>query len=232
MPVFCQDFRMSSRLMLALAIGCNLPASVSAESVGLMGKLEGDLYLSATGEYKIIAPVLHELGGTITDTENVVTFSDSYNTHISIACFPQDASQRWEFQTSARRDYLLYFFTEFVLADFQKRFPGAAIQSARFLPELNDGALLTYALLPGGSFFEDKSKITAAPGWVPVQAKRGSLLFVRRGFIYVLSAELAERATQRSTYQMTTEQEDTLLSLRLTELVTRLIFNNELAPKA
>jgi len=58
------------------------------------------------------------------------------------------------------------------------------------------------------------------------------LLFVRRGFIYVLSAELAERATQRSTYQMTTEQEDTLLSVRLTELVKRLIFNNELAPKA
>ena len=89
---------MSPRLMLALLIGSNLPAVVAAESVGLIGKVAGDTYLSATGEYKIIAPVLRELGGTITDTENVVTFSDSYNTHISIACFPQDASQRWEYQ--------------------------------------------------------------------------------------------------------------------------------------
>lgn len=79
--------------------------------------------------------------------------------------------------------------------------------------------------------FEDKSKIMATPGGVPVQAKRGSLLFVRRGFIYILSVELAERATQRSTYQMTTEQEDTLLSVRLTELVKRLIFSNALPSK-
>lgn len=231
MPRFRQNFLMSPRLMLALLMGSNLPAVVAAESVGLIGKEEGDMYLSATGEYKIIAPVLRELGGTITDTENVVTFSDSYNTHISIACFPQDASQRWEYQTTTRREYLLYFFSQFVLADFQQRFPGAAIQSARFLPDLHDGALLTYALLPGGSFFEDKSKIMATPGGVPVQAKRGSLLFVRRGFIYILSVELAERATQRSTYQMTTEQEDTLLSVRLTELVKRLIFSNALPSK-
>ena len=117
------------------------------------------------------------------------------------------------------------------LEGWLSRFPGAAIQSARFLPDLHDGALLTYALLPGGSFFEDKSKIMATPGGVPVQAKRGSLLFVRRGFIYILSVELAERATQRSTYQMTTEQEDTLLSVRLTELVKRLIFSNALPSK-
>lgn len=132
MPRFRQNFLMSPRLMLALLMGSNLPAVVAAESVGLIGKVEGDTYLSATGEYKIIAPVLRELGGTITDTENVVTFSDSYNTHISIACFPQDASQRWEYQTTTRREYLLYFFSQFVLADFQQRFPGAAIQSARF----------------------------------------------------------------------------------------------------
>jgi hypothetical protein len=215
---------MFARLIPALAACTVLAPAVFAQPAGLAGRLEGDTYVSATGEFKVPAPVLWELGGKITDTDNVVTFNDSYNTHVSIACFPQDAAQRWELDTRGRRDYLLYFFTDFVLADFAKRFAGSSIESARFLPELQDGALIAYALLPGGSFFEDKNKVLDAPPNAPVVAKRGTLLFVRRGYVYVLSTELAERATERSTYKLTVEKENALLADRLTALAGRLVF--------
>jgi hypothetical protein len=111
-----------------------------------------------------------------------------------------------------------------VLADFQRRFPGAAIESARFLPELLEGSLITFATLPGGSNFEKNNQVLGLAETPPVVAKRGTLLFVRNRHIYILSTELAERATQRSTYQKTTEEEDALLSTRLTTLAGRLIF--------
>lgn len=212
------------RLFLLLGIAALLPAALPAQSAILAGKIEGETYFSATGEFSLPLPVLRELGGTVTDTENVVTFSDSFNTHISIACFPQDALQRWELETRGPRDYLLYFFTEFVLADFARRFPGSAIESARFVPELMGGALITYALLPGGSYFEAQSNALGAPAPTPVTAKRGTLLFVRNQHVFVLSTELAERATQRTTYAATPESENARLTARLTEQVGRLVF--------
>jgi hypothetical protein len=216
---------MHSRLFPALA-ACSLWGAtvLSAQNAGLAGKIEGDTYVSATGEFKVPVLVLPELGGTVSDTENVVTFHDNYNVHISIACFAQDAAQKWELDTRGRRDYLLYFFTEFVLPDFQRRFPGSKIESARFLPELQEGALIAYSLLPGGSVFEDKNYVLAAPPVDPVTAKRGTMLFVRNRHIYILSTELAERATQRSTYKQTNEKEDALLADRLVALVGRLVF--------
>lgn len=212
-----------SRLGLILVAGM-LATPAFTQVPPLAGKLEGDNYVSATGEFSVPVPVLRELGGTTTDTENVVTFTDSYSTHISIACFPQDALQRWEFETRERRDYLLYFFNEFVLADFERRFPGSTIESARYVPELMDGSLITYCLLPGGSYFEGKGEVLSPPPSVHVTAKRGTLLFVRNHHVYVLSTELAERATQRSTYSSTPEKEDARLTVRLTELANRLVF--------
>lgn len=212
------------RLSLLLAAGALVPAALSAQSAPLAGKLEGDTYISATGEFSLPLPVLRELGGTVSDTENVVTFSDSYSTHISIACFPQDALQRWELDTRGLRDYLLYFFTDFVLTDFDRRFPGSKIESARFVPELLDGALITYAELPGGSHFEPKEGVLGAAPPRRVTAKRGTLLFVRNRHVYVLSTELAERATQRGSYESTPEKENALLTTRLTGLANRLAF--------
>ncbi|HQY04829.1 MAG TPA: hypothetical protein PLQ52_02075 [Lacunisphaera sp.] len=209
------------RLSLLLAL---VPVALRAQIAPLAGKIEGDTYISATREFSLPLPVLRELGGTVTDTENVVTFSDSYSTHISIACFPQDSLQRWELETRGRRDYLLYFFTDFVLADFDRRFPGSKIESARFVPELHDGALITYADLPGGSHFEPKDGVLGPASANRVTAKRGTLLFVRHGHVFILSTELAERATQRSTYDATPEKENTQLTARLTELAGRLIF--------
>jgi hypothetical protein len=211
------------RLPMLFAAALLAGGVLHAQAPGLVGRLDGDTYVSATKEFSVPMPVLRELGGTVTDTENVVTFTDSYNTHISIGCFPQDALQRWELETRGLRDYLLYFFTEFVLADFSKRFPGSAIESARFIPELMDGSLVTYALLPGGSYFEPKTA-TPAPPEKRIAAKRGTLLFVRNRYVYVLSTELAERVTKRDTYEATPEKENAQLTARLTELAGRLIF--------
>jgi hypothetical protein len=212
-------FRPPTLLIVVLLAG----GTLSAQTTPLVGRLDGDTYVSATKEFSVPMPVLRELGGTVTDTENVVTFSDSYSTHISIGCFPQDALQRWELETRGLRDYLLYFFTQFVLADFSRRFPGSSIESARFIPELMDGALVTYALLPGGSYFEPKSA-TPVPPEKRIPAKRGTLLFVRNRYVYVLSTELAERVTKRDTYEATPEKENAQLTARLIELAGRLVF--------
>jgi hypothetical protein len=217
---------MPPRTPLFLAAFLALAAAAAGQDPLLAGKVEGGTYVSATGEFRIPVPVLPELGGHISDTENVVTFTDDFDTHVSIACFPMDALQKWERDTRGLRDYLLYFFTEFVLADFQRRFPKSTIESARYLPELLNGTLVTYALLPGGSFFEGRNRVLGAPPPDPVVAKRGTLLFVRDGHFYVISSELAERATQRSTYHGTVEEENQILTERLTALAGRLVFTS------
>ncbi len=212
--------------MIPVLTACSLlgGAVLSAQTAGLAGQINQGTYVSPTGEFSVPVLVLPELGGVVSDTANVVTFHDDYNVHISIACFGLDAAQKWELSTRGQRDYLLYFFNEFVLTDFIRRYPGSRIESARFVPELQDGTLIAYALLPGGSTFEDKNYILANPATAPVTAKRGTLLFVRQGHIFILSTELAERATQRSTYRSEVEKEDAVLADRLIALVHRLIF--------
>lgn len=202
-------------------------AAVPAGAAPLVGRMEGDQYVSATGEFRIRAPVLTELGGTIEDSETVVTFSDAYSTHISIACFELDATQRWEFDTRGRRDYLLYFFTDVVMANFTSRFPGAKIESARYLPDLLEGAIIAYSLLPGGSNFAAPDIGVGPAAREPVTAKRGTMLFVRNRHVYAVSTELAERATQRSTYKQTVEQENEQLSARLIALAGRMTFTRD-----
>lgn len=218
---------MSRSLPLVL---CSLAlVALPAAATPLTGRLEGDTYISATGEFRIRAPVLPELGGRIEDSESVVTFQDDFGTHVSIACFELDALQRWEFDTRGLRDYLLFFFTDIVMKNFNVRFPGSTVESARFLPELHDGALIGFSLLPGGSHFDDKASVVDGTR-VPILAKRGTLLFLRRRHVYVVSTELAERVTQRSTYRQTVEQENEQLSGRLTALVGRLTFTREQPP--
>ena len=154
---------MKSALFLALGLGLlAAPALRAAEPAAespLNGRVVNDTYFSPTKAFKVVVPVLPELGGSISDTENVVTFEDNFNVHISIAAFPQDATQRWELSTRGPKDYLIYFFTSFVMPDFMQRYEGASVESARFIPALNDGTLLTYTLLPGGSMFADRAAL-------------------------------------------------------------------------
>lgn len=218
------------RLLLALLVA-SLGAAARAQAPGLAGKIEGRNYVSPTGQFKVTIPVLPELGGDITDTPNVVTFQDDFNVHVSIAAFQQDATQRWELSTRGLKDYLIYFFSNFILADFKQTFEGVQIESAKFLPGTLDGALLTYLLIPGGTMFIDRVPRLTFGEKVPV-AKRGNLLFVRNGYVYVISTEFAERIVEGKAYDKTTEQEDELLRNRLNDIVSKIQFAKPATPPA
>lgn len=215
---------------ITLAVLFASAAAFVAQAQGLAGKVEGKSYVSPTGVFKVVIPVLPELGGEITDTPNVVTFQDDFNVHVSIAAFPQDATQRWELSTRGVKDYLIYFFSNFVLADFRQSFTGAQIESAKFIPALQDGALLTYLLVPGGTMFADRVPRLTSDN-IPV-AKRGNLLFVRNGHIFVLSIELAERVIEGRSYTKTTAEEDEILRTRLNDIVGKITFAQPPAAEA
>lgn len=200
-------------------------AALAASHLGhaqLQGKIEGKNYVSPTGMFKVAIPVLPELGGDITDTPNVVTFQDDFNVHVSIATFQQDATQRWELSTRGTKDYLIYFFSNFVLSDFKQNFQGVQIESAKFIPGTLDGSLLTYLLVPGGTMFGDR--VSASFAGRPPVAKRGNLLFVRNGYIFVISTELAERVIEGKSYSKTTAEEDEILRNRLNDILAKMSF--------
>lgn len=179
------------------------------------------MYISPTGMFRVPIPVLPELGGSLTDTPNVVTFQDNFNVNISIGVFTQDASQRWELSTRGLKDYLGYFLGTFMMPDFQSAFPGCRIESAIFSPSTMGGALIAYTLLPGGSMFENKRTILGAAE-TPAVAKRGNMIFVHNGAIIVITTELAERVTERTSYKRTTAEEDQLLRDRLVDLAKKI----------
>lgn len=195
----------------------------------LQGKLDGNVYVSPTGQFRVAIPVLPELGGNITDTTSVVTFQDDFNVHISIAAFPQDATQRWEMSTRGLKDYLVYFFSNFVFADFKQNFEGAEIESAKFVPGMLDGALVANLLVPGGTMFADRIPTLGTSDRVPV-AKRGNLLFVRNNHIFVVSTELAERIIEGRAYHKTTQEEDDLLLQKLNDIVGKLQLLRSVTP--
>ncbi len=215
---------------------------------GLAGRVEGDNYIAASGSYQVKIPVRAEMGGVITDTNNVVTFRDDYNILYSIGAFRMDSSERWKLSLALRgdstpvlaqatpagappapredgpKDYLYGFFTSYVLPDFKRAFPGVQVEnSASFLPRLFDGTLVVYTLLPGGSMFA--SKLTALdPDRKPPVAKRANMLFVKDNFVYVVSTELAERVTEGSAYALTPTEENIRLREKLMDIVNVMKF--------
>lgn len=216
-----------SRLTLALILAlCSAAAPLRAQ--GIEGKVEGRTYISPTGLFKVTIPVLPELGGDITDTPNVVTFQDDFNVHVSIAAFQQDATQRWENSTRGTKDYLIYFFSNFVLADFRQTFQGVQIESAKYVPGVLEGSLLTYLLVPGGTMFPER--VPAVGGDRLPVAKRGNLLFVRNEHVFVISIELAEKVIEGKSYGKSTADEDEILRKRLLEVVDRITFTKPAAP--
>jgi hypothetical protein len=219
-----------SRLLISLAfLTCALVLRAE-EAAPLQGTVQGRTYISPTGQFKVAIPVLPELGGEITDTPNVVTFQDDYNLHVSIATFQQDATQRWELSTRGPKDYLGYFFMNFVLPDFKRSFQGVQIESATFNAKEMDGSLVAYILIPGGSMFMDRVPQLSANDPVPV-AKRGNIVFVKNGYIYVISTELAERVTQGTAYKKTKAEEDQILRQRLDDIIGKIQFIQPSDPK-
>ena len=213
--------RLLPALLLALA-----PCLLSAQ--GIEGRIEGRTYVSPTGLFKVAIPVLPELGGDLTDTPNVVTFQDDFNVHVSIAAFPQDATQRWENSTRGAKDYLVYFFSNFVLSDFRQNFEGVQMESAKFMPGVLDGSLLTYLLVPGGTMFPDR--LPAVSNDVLPVAKRGNLLFIRNEHVFVISIELAEKVIEGKSYGKNVAEQDEILRKRLLEMVDKITFLKPATP--
>lgn len=212
---------MSRCLLAFLALACAVTLRAQGNAA-LRGRVEGTTYYSPTGAFKVAVPVLPELGGDITDTPNVVTFRDDFNTHVSIAIFPQDATQRWELSTRGTKDYLVYFFTNFILADFRRNFQGVEAEQVTYAPSELDGALIAYMLIPGGSMFMDRIARLGLTQ-VPV-AKRGNMVFVKNGDIYVISTELAERVLEGKSYKKTPAEENKILRQRLDDIVAKMQF--------
>lgn len=210
------------RAILPPLLAVTLIPCLCAQTDRAGGRIENGRYHSPTGLFSVAIPVRPELGGTLDETPFVVTFKDAFTVHASIACFPMDATQRWENDTRGRKDYLVWFFANFVQSDFQSRFPGARIESASFLPGVQDGSLLTYNLLPGGTMFADRL-LFQRPDDPPV-AKRGNLLFVFNNHVFVLSIELAEKVIEGAAYKKTVEEQDEILRKRLLDLLQRMEF--------
>lgn len=199
---------------------------------GLEGRVQGNTYISPTGAFRVTIPVLPELGGDITDTPQVVTFQDDFNVYVSIGAFAHDATQRWEFSTRGAKDYLIYFFRDVVLPDFRQSFEGVRMEdSSKFIPSLQDGALLTFLLIPGASMFADRVPSFGPITRIPV-AKRGNLLFVRNGYTFVISIELAERVTEGRAWGKTKEEENEILWQRLRDIVGKMHFTGPAAAPA
>ncbi|MFA5058236.1 MAG: hypothetical protein WC485_09000, partial [Opitutaceae bacterium] len=130
---------------------------------------------------------------------------------------------KWEYETRGTKEFLIYFFTNFVMPDFAARYPNSTMEDrAIYLPKFQDGSILIFTLLPGGSFFAQR--IQLAPSQAPVVAKRGNLCFVKSNWVFVLSTELAERALEGSAYHKTVAEENALLRQRLLDLVGQMQF--------
>jgi hypothetical protein len=180
--------------VLSFLLASTAATALAQQAAPIQGTVDAGVYTSPNGAFKVEVPVLPELGGVVRDTENVVTFRDSFVTHVTIAAFKQDASQRWELSTRGIKDYLIYYFRSFVLEDFRGYCPKAQLESAGFSADFMEGSLFTYVLMPGGTMFAREQPFNAAAG--PPVAKRGNLTFVRNGYTYVISTELAERVTE------------------------------------
>lgn len=206
-------------------------ASLVAQDEGpiLSGKVEGNSYVSPTGAFRVQIPVLAELGGKIEDNENVVTFQDDFSIYMSVACFPLDAALRLEDEMSGRQNFLTSFYKKHIDADFKRRYPQMSVDNAVFLPKLEDGSLLTCILLPGGSMFN--GRIFLSDGDPLPLAKRGNLVFVKNDYVFILSAELAEKVLERSSFKKTPKEENDMLRSHLTELLTKISFTMPIKPK-
>lgn len=208
---------------LMFAFVASLPAHAQEGRMPLFGKVRNKVYTAPNGAFRIAMPVLSELGGTISDSENVVVFQDQFTVHITIACFKQDATQRWEYSTRGPKEYFRYFFASYVFPDMQASYQGVTVEDETFDPKYMDGSWFINSLLPGGTMFMHRLA-EPAPGAPSPVAKRGNLLFVKYGHVYVISMELAERLTEGHTYQLNKEQENKLIRERLEGVVNLMEF--------
>ncbi len=186
------------------------------------GRISGKTYYAPNGVYHMSIPVLPELGGTVEDTPTTVTFQDALDTFVLVGCVPMDSAMSADDQLRGRKDFLTSFFTTHLQPGIQRALPGSRVEHARFLPGREGGALLVYMLLPGGSMFNDLIFIPSYEK--PPVAKRGNLLFVKNGHVFIISTELADKVLTRTTYNKTMDEENSILRQSLLNILGKITF--------
>jgi hypothetical protein len=204
--------------------------SAPAPARKLFGRVEGERYHAPGDVYSVAVPVFHGTDAVIMDTPEIVVFKDKVSTLLTIAAFKMPDIAKLQFEGMEPREYLIAFFRDNILRDYRHEFPESTIESARFLPDIFAGAMVSFTLMPGGSAFAPPGP--ANPAAKPPVAKRGHLVFVRNGTIYVVAIELAERVTQPATYKLTTQEEDRLLFDRLVTVLGALRYGPDVKPTA
>jgi|GEM_PF-263611 len=206
-----------------------LPPAASAPAPAparrLHGRIEAERYFAPGDLYSVPLPVFHGTDSAVMDTAEIVVFKDKVSTLLTIAAFKMPAYEKWRFEGMEPKEYFIEFFRDSILRDYRHEFPESSIESARYLPEVFAGAMVAFTRMPGGSAFVPPPPANPlAPA--PV-AKRGHLVFIRNGYIYVVAIELAERVTQPTAYKLTTQEEDRLLFGRLVTVLEALRFGPE-----
>ncbi len=227
---------MPPRLLVLAALlfaGFAARAEPAPPAAKLLGRIADNRYHAPADVYSVAVPVLQGDHATIIDNGEIVVFKDQVATLLTIAAFPMPPIARFDYETEGPREYLIQFFRDNVVRDYREAFPGSAIESARFLPDVFGGAVVAFTLLPGGSAFDPPDPVdpvdSAAP---PPVAKRGHFVFVHDGRIYVIAVELAERVTEPDEYELTTAEEDRVLFDRLVTVTAALRFGADPTPAA
>ena len=203
---------------------------VPAPARKLFGRVEDERYHAPGDVYSVAVPVFHGTDAVIMDTPEIVVFKDKVSTLLTIAAFKMPDIAKLQFEGMGPREYLIAFVRDNILRDYRHEFPESTIESARFLPDIFAGAMVSFTLMPGGSAFA--APAPASPLAPAPVAKRGHIVFVRNGYIYVVAIELAERVTQPATYKLTKPEEDRLLFDRLVTVLAALRYGPDVKPSA
>ena len=213
----------SLRRLLPLVAFLAAPLFAQEEPITLQGSIDdNNYYTSPGGHYRIPVPVLAELGGSVEDSMTVTDFRDGYGTHVLIASLPLEPALRARLDTSSKKDFLTWFYAQQVQAEYQRSYPGAKTEAARFIPGLQDGTLFATILLPQGSAFRDLLFLKESEE--EPAAKRGSFIFVKNDRLFIVTTELYERILKRDSFKKTPEEEDAILRERLMELLGKMTF--------
>jgi hypothetical protein len=220
------------RLRLLLSFLTLLTTPLFSQEEGdsaLMGSIdESNNYTAPGGHYRVSIPVLLELGGSVEDSFIVTDFRDSYGTHILVATLPMDAALRAQLEKTNKKDFLSAFFAQQILAEYQRTYPGAKTEAARYINGVQDGCLFATVLVPGGSAF--RHLLFLKEGEAEPMAKRGTFLFLKNDRIFMITIELYERMLKRDTFHKTSDEEDAILRERLMDFLGKMTFPTVATP--
>lgn len=218
-PTFAQVAAPIDETVTSQSERAALPAALQARQA-----VPANIYYSPSGLFSMPIPVLPELGGNISDSKNYVIFSDPISTHITVGVIEMDASARFERSTMTTAEFLRGTFEKMVLPQFLTTSPATRTDTVLLLPKIEAGTLYVGSIHPGTSQFIGRTSLLGDNYDKAPTARRGTLLFAKGDYFVIISSELAEKATERSAFKLTPEQENELIRERLLAILHRIRF--------